>query len=85
MQKDEQGNRFFIEKGKRTYLEEVVPYEKAWLNAVDAGLGAEQVEAKPTNQFFVEAEGAIGATLSVKAGKGTRNNGPWGTKITLSS
>ncbi|MBN1343969.1 MAG: CehA/McbA family metallohydrolase [Phycisphaerae bacterium] len=43
--------------------------EAKWLAAVDAGLGGKPPEAKPTNQFFVEAEGAPDATLSVRAGK----------------
>lgn len=46
--------------------------EKRWLKAIDAGLGAPRPEPKATNQFFVEAEGAVGATLSVRAGKKRR-------------
>lgn len=46
--------------------------EKEWLKAVDAGLGARPAQPEPTNQFYVEAEGAVGATISVKAGKKKR-------------
>ncbi len=43
--------------------------ERRWLAAVDAGLGAKPPEPKPARQFYVEAEGALDATVSVKAGK----------------
>jgi len=46
--------------------------EKKWLEAVDAGLGAKPAEPKPANQFFVEAEGALDGTFTVKAGKKRR-------------
>ncbi len=43
--------------------------EKRWLAATDAGLGSQPTDPKPTSQFLVEATGAVGATLTVKAGK----------------
>ncbi len=52
--------------------------EKKWLAAIDAGLGAERTGPKPTNQFLVEAEGALGASLSVKAGRRKKRELPLG-------
>ncbi|MDO8589516.1 MAG: CehA/McbA family metallohydrolase [Armatimonadota bacterium] len=42
--------------------------DEAWLASPDAGLGGKRQGPEPSNEFLIEATGALGATLSVKAG-----------------
>ncbi len=52
--------------------------DEAWLKSVDRGLGSTRAAEKPRREFLVEATGAEGATLTVKAGSGKAHELPLG-------
>ena len=59
-----------LDMGEVTEVSAVPAFSaKRWLALPDAGLGAAKAEPKANNQFLVDAAGAVGASLSVKAGK----------------
>ena len=46
--------------------------DERWLKAADRGLGAQRKPERPGREFLIEATGAEGATLTVRAGKGKK-------------
>jgi len=52
--------------------------DPGWVKAPDRGLGKPQQPEKPGREFLVEATGAEGATLAVKAGRARKRDVPLG-------
>jgi hypothetical protein len=48
--------------------------DDSWLVSPESGLGAPKAEPQASNEFLIEATGALGATLSVKAGRKKRRS-----------
>ncbi len=67
-----------LDMGDVTKVSGATATKDEWVKETERGLGVRESQAKASRQFLVEATGAEGATLSVKAGSARRHDVPFG-------